>query len=128
MPSEIEMNQTQPSRQLRRRFERADIAELIQTNDVAAQRAVCALFRQQTADEKEAAVTRHRNRRGFTATEARVGTEMAVWMTRGCADGVMRRRVGGRIHFGDWLDRVEACRKIAMNHLGQLARIANGEL
>jgi hypothetical protein len=104
----------------------------------AACRAICALFREQTADEKAVASTRHDNARGFSQAHAKVGTEMARWMCAG-DDGVMTRRVGGKFPLwlregGKWVknpsafagrDRIEVATEIALHYAGQLAVIAN---
>jgi hypothetical protein len=104
----------------------------------AACRAICALFREQTADEQRAASTRHGNGRGFSQAHAKIGTEMARWMCEG-ASGVMTRRVGGAFprYFrenGAWVKnpsafagraRIEVATEIALHYCEQLARIAN---
>lgn len=129
---------------------RPQVEALVAESDRAAMRAVCALFRQQTLDEKMAEATRHDNMRGFSQAHAKVGSELAHWMTGGRDDGVFRRRVGGRFAprwlFGGkrpngskiWSkgnqsafagrSRIAVCREIALHYAGQLTRIANGEL
>ncbi len=105
-------------------------------------RAICALFRQQTLDERAAADTRHDNARGFSVAHAKVGTEMARWMTNGNTDGVMRRRLGGAFprfvrENNQWVKnpssfagraRIEVATEIALRYADQLAKIANGSL
>jgi hypothetical protein len=116
------------------------IRDLIKNDSTgyAACRAVCALFREQTADEKATADTRHDNKRGFSQAHAKVGTEMARWMCDG-NDGVMKRRVGGSFpryirSGGKWIKnpsafagraRLEVAAEIALHYAEQLARIAN---
>ena len=125
-----------PARQLRRRFSRHEIEGMVARDDIAAMRAVCALFRQQTLDERADKVTKYKNHRGFSAVHATVGTELATWMTGGKMDGVMRRRTGGGRVFGIWEDsgrpkivsRIEICRTLALHYAGQLTKIANKEL
>lgn len=108
---------------------------------VAACRAICAIYRQQTMDEKEAEATRHDNRRGFSQAHAKIGTELVQWM---CDDesGVMKRRCGGS--FPRWFRvnnawvkntsayagrvRMEVATEIALHYAEQLAKIANGDL
>ena len=128
------------------KYTRPQIESMVRRNDKAAMRAVCALFRQQTADEKVSEATRHDNSRGFSQAHAKVGSELTVWMTSGKNDGVMRRRTGGT--FPKWFrnpagsarkwtasksafagrSRVEVCHEIALHYAGQLTKIANGEL
>ena len=129
---------------------RREIESMIQENDKAAMRAVCALFRQQRLDEKRAAETKHKNFRGFSQAHAKVGTELARWMTRGHMDGQWRRKCDGA--FSEWKrnphnvktgrgrrflksrspfagrSRIEVCREIALHYAGQLTRIANGRI
>jgi hypothetical protein len=130
-------------------WSRGDILGLVEASDLAAMRAVCAIFRRQTEDEKRDETTRHDNSRGFSQAHAKVGSELALWMTGGKQDGVLRRRVGGKFP-GKWIhagvrdngknvwkkntsafsgrDRVEVCRDIARRYTRQLVEIANGEM
>lgn len=102
------------------------IVALVNENEVAAMRAVCALFRQQTMDERRDEATKYLNGRGFSASDAKIGSELALWMTRGFHDGQMRRRVGGATKFaGAWMTRSEVCRQLALKYRAQLTRIAN---
>ena len=122
------------------------ISDLIRRSDVAAMRAICAIFRRQTEDEKSTETTRHDNGVGFSQAHAKIGTELAMWMTKGIDDGVMRRRVAGSFP-KKWTfagkkengknkwerndsryagrDRVEVCREVALRYAGQLTAIAN---
>ena len=126
---------------------KGDILGLIDSNDLAAMRAVCAIFRRQTKDEQADETTRHSNGVGFSQAHAKVGSELAMWMTDGRQDGKFRRRVGGKFP-GTWVhvgrrengkniwkknasafagrDRIEVCREIAHVYAGQLVEIANG--
>lgn len=97
--------------------------------DLIAMRAVCALFRQQTADERQSEATRHLNARGFSAAHAKAGSELAKWMSAGADDGIFRRRVGGMMRVGGKLvSRIEMCRHLAEVYRGQLAEIATANL
>lgn len=114
-------------------WSKGDVLDLIESNDVAAMRGVCALFRRQTEDEKTHDDAKHLNGRGFSATTAKAGSELAKWMTRGELDGKMRRSVGGAMQFGNWADsgrrvwrkRINVCKEICRTHASQLAEIAN---
>ena len=104
----------------------SEIYDLISKNDVAAMRAVCALFRRQTEDEKSAKQTRHLNGRGFSAAHARTGSVLADWMSMGRGDGEYRRSLGGRMVFGGKLmNRVDVARHLALAYVGQLTETAN---
>lgn len=106
-----------------------DIKRLVSSNERAAMRAVLALYKRQTEDEKSSASTRHANGRGFSVTTVSEGTRLARWMTYNRPDGILRRRVGGVIRHGKYagMTRIEACRAIALHHARQLADIANGK-
>jgi hypothetical protein len=123
-------------------YTETQIRTMILTNDVAAMRAVCALYRRQTSDEKMSEDARHDNRRGFSKAHARLGSKLARYMTAGVPGGKMRRPVSGTV--SPWYrdsrnrwkkskselvgeTRVEACRAIALHYVAQLTRIANGE-
>lgn len=90
--------------------------------DVVAMRAVCAIFRRQTQDERATATTRHTNGVGFAQNDARVGTTMARWMDCGQGDGILRRRVGGFVirTDGTHQDRIELCKTLAWKYRRQL--------
>lgn len=113
---------------------RDEIKNLIETNDLAAMRGVCALYKRQTEQEKQIDNVVTKNFRGFSVATVKVGSEMADWMTVGKMDGVYRRPVGGATTFSKWKDsgrerhwkRVDVCRLICMTHLTQLTKIANG--
>jgi len=129
---------------------RAAVETLIRESDNAAMRAVCAIYRQQTLDEKMAKDTKHDNDRGFSQAHAKIGTELATWMTEGNKDGVMRRRTAGKFpsqwtHAGTnprtgkniWKKNTSAyagrprlvvCRELALHYAGQITQIANGTL
>ena len=89
---------------------RSEIENLLTTNDRAVGRAMVALLDRQTADEQVAKATRHDNKRGFSAPNARRGTYFAEWVK------------AGRELTGHHLDKA---RQIALYHAGQLTDIAN---
>jgi hypothetical protein len=119
------------------------IRDLIRNDStgIVACRAVCAIYRQQTMDEKKTADTRHDNSRGFSQAHAKVGTDLVRWM---CDDesGVFKRRCGGSFprffrENSKWIkntsayagrERMEVATEIALHYAEQLSRIANGEL
>ncbi len=86
------------------------IANLLQTNSKAVERAMVALLRRQTADERTSEMTRHRNRRGFTAAHAKKGTYFAKWVIRGNS-------------LTGW--HLQRAREIALHYTHQLADEAN---
>jgi len=58
------------------------IVELLRTNDKAVARALVALTKRQTADERVQESTKHRNGEGFRPCHARMGTSMAKFYER----------------------------------------------
>lgn len=61
---------------------KAEIIELLKTNDRAVARALVVLAERQTAVEQNAEATINRNGVGFTPADARMGTSMANFYTR----------------------------------------------
>lgn len=104
----------------------AEIQANIQADDRWAQRALCALYRQQTLSERAKKVTHDRNARGFSAAHARVGSILGIWMTMGHSDGKMRRELTGVMTYGgEPLPRTEIARRIALHYVKQLTDLAN---
>lgn len=91
---------------------REAIETLINTNPLAVERAMVAIWKRQTADERVSDTTRHSNGIGFSGWTARSGSYYAKWVE------------GGRHLTGKHLDKA---RRIALHHAGQLTRIANGD-
>ena len=92
----------------------------------SAMRAVCAIYRAQTADEQAGEYTTHSNGVGFSACHAKVGARLAKWMSGPQEDGIFRRRCGGFMWFrGERTSRLDVCRYIASVYVGQLAVVAN---
>ncbi len=87
----------------------AAIAALLDRNDLAVERAVLAIYRRQTSDERESASTRHDNGVGFSAVHAGLGSYYARWILSG-------RRLDGR--------HLEKARRMMHRYVGQLAEIA----
>lgn len=61
---------------------KAEILEILKTNDRAVARALVVLNNRQTDDEQRSEVTRYVNRRGFNAAHAKRGTGMAKFFLR----------------------------------------------
>jgi hypothetical protein len=91
---------------------REDIVAMLNTNDRAVERGVVAIWQRQTADEQSTDTTRHSNGIGFSGWSAHSGSYYAKWVESG-------RRLTGK--------HLDKARKIALHHVGQLTRIANGE-
>ena len=103
-----------------------EIMALLADSDHACMRAICAIFRNQTGYEKSCHATVNKNGVGFRANHAKAGTALALWMTCGNDDGVMRRRVGGMTTYnGEQIPRVILCREIARYYIEQLTNEAN---
>lgn len=62
---------------------KAEILQLLQSNDRAVERALIALYQRQTADEKLAETTSHVNRVGFSPAHAQKFTSFAKQILRG---------------------------------------------
>ena len=115
-----------------------EIVELVTGSDTAAMRAVLAVWKRQTEDEKSSHTTRHDNTVGFSQADAGHGTSMARWMmgfgwntgttmTEAAEDGTMRRKIGGACkRAGGTMSRMDLCRKLAVKYRRQLMEIANG--
>lgn len=80
-------------------------------NNTAVARAILAIYKGQTQDEQCVGQTVERNGIGFNAFHASTGTYIAKWLLK------------GNPLSGKW---VEKARKIALFHVPQLVRIANG--
>lgn len=61
---------------------KAEIIEMLATNDKAVARAVFVLNERQTADEQNSEATKYHNGVGFTGADARMGTSMAKFYAR----------------------------------------------
>lgn len=85
------------------------IRELILTNDRIVERAIIVLYNRQTSGEQRAGMTRERNSRGFSSSDASTGTYMAKWIMSG-------KRLTGK-----YIDRA---RKMALTYIGQLVEEA----
>ncbi len=88
------------------------IAELLNRNDKAVERAIVAIYERQTADEKASSVTCHDNTVGFSAFDAATGSYLARLIKRG---------------FKLYPDKMAKARKIAVRYRRQLCEIANAK-
>jgi hypothetical protein len=85
------------------------IKALLDRDVLAVERAVVAIYRRQTEDEKEAYETKHHNRVGFAACHAGLGTYYAKWILSG-------KHLSG--------SHVERARRMVHHYAGQLHQIA----
>jgi len=113
-------------------FLKGDQAEL------AAFRAILAIWKKQTADEQASFSTNHDNGIGFSQADAAHGTQLAEWMmgfgwsaktTRDDAakDGKFRRRPAGTVtRAGKKISRATLAKELAWKYRVQLRMIAYG--
>ena len=85
------------------------IRDLLDRSQTAVERAVVAIYRRQTEDEKAAYETKHHNRVGFAACHAGLGTYYAKWILSG-------KHLSG--------SHVERARRMVRHYAGQLHQIA----
>lgn len=97
------------------------IAHLLNTNDLAVERAIVALYDRQTQDEKRDSDTKHDNRRGFRANHAPTMSYFARIILKGWKAPGGKRRV--------WLNPVKLAkaRHVALQYHRQLCEIANAK-
>lgn len=107
--------------------------------EMAAFRAVLAIWKHQTQDEQSGKYTSHDNGVGFSQADAIHGTLLAEWMMGfgwseettmkdAAKDGVFRRRPAGEMkRAGKKMTRVEIAKQLAWKYRGQLRVIAYGE-
>ncbi len=85
------------------------IKALLDRDVLAVERAIVAIYRRQTEDEKESYETKHHNRVGFAACHAHLGSYYARWILSG-------RHLSG--------SHVERARRMVRHYAGQLHQIA----
>jgi hypothetical protein len=100
---------TSPSR----KWTKAEIAAMLQNNDIAVERGIVAIFNRQTEPEVDAESTHEKNGIGFSAFHARLGSYYGKWITKG-------HHLDGK--------HLEKGRRLILHYAGQLTRIANGEV
>ncbi|XP_076953706.1 uncharacterized protein LOC143627860 isoform X2 [Bidens hawaiensis] len=83
--------------------------------------AVCALYRQQTDDEKDSKLTIHYNERGFSQPDANSGSELAVFIMGRDPDGDLNKTVEELKEYDP--KGVERCRNLALKYSKQLFKI-----
>ncbi|PWA75047.1 hypothetical protein CTI12_AA246430 [Artemisia annua] len=84
-------------------------------------RAVCAIYRQQTADEKASQETRYRNGRGFSQFDAPGGCKLAEFLTDRDPAGDLNKTVEDLKQYDS--KGIKRCRKLAANYSKQLFKI-----
>ncbi|RZC79945.1 hypothetical protein C5167_042521 [Papaver somniferum] len=84
-------------------------------------KAVCALYRQQTAEEKLMKGSVHLNKRGFSKFDAHRGTYLAEFLTDGSQEGELVKSVKELEMFD--FKGLEDCRKLASRYSKQLFTI-----
>ncbi|KAK6155594.1 hypothetical protein DH2020_009842 [Rehmannia glutinosa] len=84
-------------------------------------KAVCALYRQQTCEEKSCKATIHINGRGFNQIHAFSGSALAEFLTDGDPQGDLKKSVKELQEFDS--KGVEKCRKLATHYSKQLFEI-----
>jgi hypothetical protein len=90
----------------------AKISILLRANDRAVEKAMIAIYDNQTADEKSQSSTKHTNGRGFRANHASKGSYYARWVLSG-------KRLSGK--------HLENARIIALQYVRQLNEKANSK-
>lgn len=97
----------------RKVWTRDEIKARILADDRWVERAIVAIFNRQTSHEQVVASTMVHNGVGFAHCHARIGSYYARWIISG-------KTLSGH--------HVERGRKIALRYVGQLTKIANGEI
>ncbi|KAM0034320.1 hypothetical protein Hdeb2414_s0016g00496191 [Helianthus debilis subsp. tardiflorus] len=83
--------------------------------------AVCVLYRQQTADEKESKDTRYQNGRGFSQVDAFRGCQLAEFLTDGDSNGDLNKTVEELEEYDS--EGIKRCEKLAKKYSNQLFKI-----
>lgn len=92
-------------------YTKEQIRAMLESNPRAVERAVLALYKRQTPEERVTGETRQLNGIGFSGADARLGTYYAEWVSKG--------RNLTEPH-------LSKARRMASKYVGQLADIANG--
>lgn len=92
-------------------FTKEQVEHAIMTNAEQAEKAVLALYKRQTSEEQWNYVSFKRNKIGFNAADASIGSNLARWLLAGK-------------HFTD--AQLNVARKMLKKYVKQLTRIANG--
>lgn len=92
---------------------KAGILALLETSQVAVERAILVINARQTSDEQAAGVTKHQNGRGWSAFDAPFMGQMAKWIQTGTTprdQGGYGKKLGTTLTGG----QLRACRKVLM--------------
>ncbi|KAJ0542117.1 hypothetical protein HanRHA438_Chr09g0395871 [Helianthus annuus] len=84
-------------------------------------RAVCAVYRQQTTDEKESKDTRYQNGRGFSQADAFRGCQLAEFLTDGDSNGDLNKTVEELEEYDS--EGIKRCKELAKKYSNQLFKI-----
>lgn len=97
---------------------KADIIELLKTNNHAVERAIVAIYNNQTQDEKDAKETRHHNNIGFRSNHA----HKCSWFAKRI---LWTWRHHGRNRLALTPEQMPYARKAMLQYTRQLLQIAN---
>jgi hypothetical protein len=100
---------------------KATIQHLLNTNDLAVERAIVAIYDRQTQDEKVASCTKHHNARGFRKNHDHTGSYFARIILKGW------RQPEGKKHVHLNPVKLTKARGIVLHYGRQLAEIANAK-
>lgn len=95
------------------------IINLLNTNDLAVERALVAIYDRQTHDEKRDSDTKHDNMRGFRANHASTGSYFARIILKGWSGPNGRNTV----HLNPY--KLAKARSIVLHYHRQLCEVAN---
>ena len=121
---------------MKKTWSRKEIDELLRSNDLAVERAILRLYQLQTEDEANSSKTKHKNNRGFSASDAKAGSLFAQflmgldsnnvrrWTPKSLNHPIAARFLMKYVKSGNPIDRA---RKIALRHSKQLVEIANNQ-
>ncbi len=94
-------------------YNEAKIKEYIEKYDKMVKNSIMELYRQQTSDEQSSETTLYRNNRGFNGVDAEFGSSLARQIQQG-RDMSPKQLAAGR--------------KMLLKYVGQLTKLANGEM
>lgn len=95
------------------------VLALLDSNPLAVERALVALYDRQTQDEKRDSDTRHDNQRGFSAAHASTGSYFARLVMKGW------QRDGHRHNTHLYPDKLAKARAMVKRYRRQLVEVAN---
>ncbi|XP_002513591.2 uncharacterized protein LOC8274391 [Ricinus communis] len=99
----------------------ADMLSAFGKDDELCMKAVCALYRQQTADEQLSKETMYNNKRGFSKFDALRGSDLARFLIDGDPQGDLKKSVQQLEELGS--KAVKLCRTLAARYSKQLFEI-----